>query len=68
MNPFLEAVLRIAQGHYGGAPPSHWVQSMQQQPYGQTPIGRRLLGNIGLMSPQQVMSIRPGNMQTMYHP
>lgn len=61
MNPFLAAVLRIAQGHYGGRPNPAWLKKMQAAPESQTTIGQNLAYNLGTGTPGQIQSIQPGH-------
>jgi hypothetical protein len=57
MNPFLQAVLRIAQGHYGGRPSSAWLKRLSANPEAQTTIGRRLMFNLGTGTPGQIQGM-----------
>lgn len=66
MNPFLQAVLRIAQGHYGGRPKTAWLQRMAQQPDMQTAIGQRLMQNLSMGTPQQIQGMTPGHIGNLY--
>jgi len=44
-DPFLDAVNRIAMGHYGGAPPARWLSRISPQLQA-SPAGRRLLASL----------------------
>jgi hypothetical protein len=59
LNPFQKAVLRIAQGHYGGAPKASWLQRMAQYQDMQNPVGQRMLGTLGMSDPNSIMSLTP---------
>ncbi len=66
MNPFLAAVLRIAQGHYGGRPNPRWLAQIGQAPEARNTLGQNLMYNLGNGSPGQIASIQPGSAGPKY--
>lgn len=61
LTPFQKAVLRIAQGHYGGRPKSQWLQRLMGQPEMQNTVGQRLAWNLGNATPGQIQGMTPDN-------
>lgn len=56
MNPWLQAVMRIAQGHYGGRPNPRWLRSLSYQPEAQrSPVFQNVISQLGLGAPSDVM-------------
>lgn len=57
MNPFHQAVLRIAQGHYGGRPSAAWLRRLQQNKEMQNTVGQRLAFNLGTGTQGQIQGM-----------
>ncbi len=61
MNPWLAAVMRIAQGHYGGnmndPRAANWLRRIQQQPDARTPLAQRVFAQLGTMDPSYIQGM-----------
>ncbi len=62
MNPWLQAVMRIAQGHYGGnmndPRAANWLRRLQTtSPEARTPLAQRVFAQLGTSDPSYVMSM-----------
>jgi len=59
MNPFLAAVMRIAQNHYGGnmntPQSSRWLAMMARHSQAANPVSQNVINQLGVNSPQDVM-------------
>ena len=63
MNPALQAMLRIAQQHYGGNIQTGrgrtWIDRLAQNPEFRKPVAQRLIAQLGLsQSPRDVFAIK----------
>ena len=70
-DPFVAAMLRVAQQHYGGnlgaGAGANWLHRMAYNPTtNANPLARRLIGLLGNSDPRAIMGMRPNTIPTDY--